>query len=71
MCSRDDVDYQSLVMKSRLDDIESKLDGRLTKLEAKLECFDKKINAVRECCEKNLSVMETLLARMSTEEKKP
>ena len=52
MCAREDVDYQGQEIKSRLAEMESKL-----------ECFDKKINVVRECCEKNLSIMETLLKK--------
>ena len=58
MCSR--VDYQGQEIKSRLAEMESKL-----------ECFDKKINVVRECCEKNPSMMETLLKNISAKEKKP
>ena len=37
----EDVDYQGQEIKSRLAEMESKL-----------ECFDKKINVVSECCEK-------------------
>ena len=56
-------------IKSRLDEIEAKfgqeMKSRLAEVESKLECFDKKINRVRECCEKNLSMMETLLKKIS------
>ena len=61
-------------IKSRLDEIEAKfgqeMKSRLAEVESKLECFDKKINGVRECCEKNLSMMETLLKKISAQEKK-
>ena len=60
MCAREDVDYQG-----------QEITSRLVEMESKLECFDKKINVVRECCEKNLSMMETLLKKISAEEKKP
>ena len=56
-------------IKSRLDEIEAKfgqeMKSRLAQVESKLECFDKKINGVRKCCEKNLSMMETLLKKIS------
>ena len=76
MCAREDVDYQNQEIKSKLDEIEAKLGGqemesRLAEMESKFECFAKKINVVRECCEKNLSMMETLLKKISAEEKKP
>ena len=56
---------------SRVDHQGQEIKSRLAEMESKLECFDKKINVVRECCEENPSMMETLLKNISAKEKKP
>ena len=60
MSSREDIDYQSQEIKSRLAEVESKL-----------EYFDKKPNVIRQCCEKNIISMDALLAKLGAEENKP
>jgi len=59
MSSREDVDYQGQEIKSRLEEVESKL-----------ECFDKKLNVISQCCEKNLISMGALRAKLGAEENK-